>query len=184
MKHLRTFSIQAFVLSVLLFFLSVSSIPAQTLDVSLGEVDFSQLPRVTFKACVREDGLIVRGLDPSQIILLENGAQQELTIRCPDPSDINSVVLVLDNSGSIFAALPKLIEAAQQLVDSLGPNDEAAIVTFGRQIRLEQDFTTDKALLKSVLDGMVANGGTAMFSATYRAIEELETRGGNRHAVV
>ncbi|MDT8323014.1 MAG: VWA domain-containing protein, partial [Bacteroidota bacterium] len=78
----------------------------------------------------------------------------------------------------------KLIEAAQQLVDSLGPNDEAAIVTFGRQIRLEQDFTTDKTRLKLVLDGMIANGGTAMFSATYRAIEELETRGGNRHAVV
>ena len=184
MKHLRTFSIQAIVFSVLLLFLVVPRTPAQSLEVSLGEIDFSQLPRVTFKACVREDGLIVQGLDPAQIVLLENGVPQELTIRCPDPSDINSVVLVLDNSGSIFAALPKLVEAAKQLVDSLGPNDEAAIVTFGRQILLEQNFTTNKALLKSVLDGMVANGGTAMFSATYRAIEELETRSGNRHAVV
>ncbi len=184
MVILRALSLKAIVLPVVFFLLAAAQSHAQSLEVSIGEVDFSTLPRVTFKACVREDGMIVRGLDPQEITLLENGTQQQLSIRCPDPSEINSVVLVLDNSGSIFAALPKLIEAAKQLVDSLGPNDEAAIVTFGQQIRLDQGFTTNKSLLKSVLDGMVANGGTAMFSATYRACLELETRNGNRHAVV
>jgi len=157
---------------------------AQQIDVGITDVDFSQLPRVTFKACVRENGQIVRGLDESMFTLLENGIPQNISIRCPDPTEINSVALVLDNSGSIFAALPKLIEASKRLVDSLGDNDEAAVITFGRSIQIEQPFTTDKTRLKNVLDGMVASGGTAMFDAAIQACDELELRSGNRHAVI
>ena len=182
---MRSLSLQVIVLlPVFLFLLSPLPAVAQNLEVSINEVDFSDLPRVTFKACIRENGMIVRGLDPTQMSLLENGSVQELSVRCPDPTEINSVALVLDNSGSILPALPKLVEASKQLVDSLGPTDEAAIVTFGRSIRVDQSFTTNKPLLKSVLDGMVASGGTAMFSATYRACLELESRSGNLHAVV
>lgn len=157
---------------------------AQPLDVTIADVDFSQLPRVTFKACVRADGQIVRGLDETHFTLLENGILQKLAIRCPDPTEINSVALVLDNSGSIFAALPKLIEASQRLVDSLGATDEAAIVTFGRTVRVEHPFTTDKTSLKNVLSGLDASGGTALFDAIVMACEELQRRSGNRHAVV
>lgn len=176
--------LKAALLSVLLFSFSDPSLLAQPLDVTINEVDFSTLPRVTFKACVRRDGEIVKGLLPENISLLENGEQRDLIIRCPDPDKINSVVLVLDNSGSIFSALPKLVEAAKILVDSLGPNDVAAIVTFGQNIVVQQGFTTNKLQLKAVLDNMVASGGTAIFSATYRACQLLENQNGNRHAVV
>lgn len=161
-----------------------SAASAQQLDVSFSGIDYSRLPRVSFKACVREDQLIVRGLDPSQITLLENGVPQQLSIRCPDPTEINSVVLVLDNSGSMRGAMPKLIEASKRLVDSLGPNDECAIILFGLGINLAQDFTTDKAELKRVLDNMRDSGGTPLFSASYRGCEILRARGGNRHAVI
>ena len=173
-------------LSLLLLFVLLLPMysSAQGLDVSIGEVNFSGLPRVTFKACVRVDGQIVRGVDPSNMMLLENGELVPVTIRCPDPTEINSVVLVLDNSGSMQAAMPKLIEASKRLVDSLGPNDEAAIITLGDAVVLVEDFTTDKDVLKAALDQLVAQGGTRLFSATYRACAELETRSGNRHAVV
>lgn len=164
--------------------LSPASTQAQQLDVSFESVDYSQLPRVTFKACVREDQLIVRGLDASKITLLENGVPQLITVRCPDPTEINSVVLVLDNSGSMLGAMSKLIEASKRLVDSLGPNDECAVITFGRSITVAQDFTTDKALVKMVLDNMSANGGTALFDASYDGCGLLQPRSGNRHAVI
>jgi len=185
MTLLRRFPIQ--LLSGLLLITALAlpaTLRAQQLDVAITDVDFSQLPRVTFKACVRENGQIVRGLDESMFMLLENGTPQNISIRCPDPTEINSVALVLDNSGSIFAALPKLVEASKRLVDSLGDNDEAAIVTFGRSIQIEQAFTTDKTRLKNVLDGMVASGGTAMFDAAIEACNQLEQRSGNRHAVI
>ncbi|MFZ1729681.1 MAG: VWA domain-containing protein [Bacteroidota bacterium] len=164
--------------------LSPTPMQAQ-LEVSFESVDYSRLPRVIFKACVRQDQLIVRGLDPSQITLLENGVPQSITVRCPDPTEINSVVLVLDNSGSMMGAkLSKLIEASKRLVDSLGANDECAVITFGRNIIVAQDWTTDKALLKSVLDNMMANGGTALFDASYEGCGLLQPRAGNRHAVI
>ncbi len=170
-----------------LFCLSLPVEPAsgQVLEASIESVDYSQLPRVTFKACVREDELIVRGLDTSQIALMENGVPQQLSIRCPDPTEINSVVLVLDNSGSMSGGpLINLREASKRLVDSLGPNDECAIITFGRGIVLAQDFTTDKALLKSELDNMSAFNGTPLFDASYEGCGVLQPRSGNRHAVI
>ncbi|MBR9976784.1 MAG: VWA domain-containing protein, partial [Bacteroidetes bacterium] len=167
----------------LLLGLTVSA-QGQSLDVSLKDVDLSQLPRVLFKVCVSENQSIVRGLDVSRMTLMENGVPQELSIRCPDPMEINSVVLVLDNSGSMLGALSKLIEASQRMVDNLGDNDECAIITFGRGINIVQDFTTDKAQLKTVLGNMVANGGTPLFSAAYQGCQLLQMRPGNRHAVI
>lgn len=182
----RSIQITAYtaLLFLFIFLQPPAGLRAQVLEASFENVDYSRLPRVTFKACVREDQLIVRGLDPSQIILLENGIPQQLSIRCPDPTQINSVVLVLDNSGSMLGAMPKLIEASKRLVDSLGTNDECAIITFGRGINVSQDFTTDKVQLKSVLDNMVANGGTPLFSASYEGCGLLQSRSGNRHAVI
>lgn len=165
-------------------FLLIELAAGQPLSVDMHSVDFSGLPRVSFKLCVQRDGEILRGLTGGNFLLTENGVPRSLSVRCPDKADINSVVLVLDNSGSIFAAMPKLIEASKQLVDSLGPNDEAAIITFGRDVRMVQNFTTDKDLLKTVLDAMVASGGTALFDASYMGVEELSFRAGNRHAVI
>lgn len=154
------------------------------LTVALRDLDFSGLPRVTFKACVERDGQLVRGLDAGNFRLVENGTPRQLVMRCPDPADINSVIEVLDNSGSIFAVLPKVVEAAGRLIDSLGASDEAAVLAFGRSITLAQDFTTDKAALKAALQTLTANGGTPLYDATYEAVSLLSSRIGNRHAVV
>ena len=171
--------------ALVLFFLCLPrAVPAQQLEASFEDVDYSQLPRVTFKACVREDQLIVRGLDPSQITLLENGVPQQVSLRCPGVMERNAVVLVLDNSGSMLGAMPKLIEASKRLVDSLGTLDECAVITFGRGINVVQDFTTDKVRLKNVLDNMVANGGTPLFDASYEGCGLLQSRAGNKHAVI
>ncbi|PLX27309.1 MAG: hypothetical protein C0600_10380 [Ignavibacteria bacterium] len=176
--------IRSLLLSSLLLIFTTSLLRGQPLDVSLSDVDFSQLPRVTFKACIVQDGLIVRCVETSQVLLTENGRPQQLSIRCPDPMQINSVALVLDNSGSMFPTLPKLIEASKTMVDSLGPNDEATVITFGTSIVIAKAFTTDKVELRSVLDNMNANGGTKLFDAAYLACEELQFRSGNRHAVI
>ncbi|MBR9974847.1 MAG: hypothetical protein KFF77_04650, partial [Bacteroidetes bacterium] len=70
MKRSIRYSIQMTLLFILMFFLTGSGLLHAQLTVAFEDVDYSQLPRVTFKACVRENGLIVRGLDPSQITLM------------------------------------------------------------------------------------------------------------------
>jgi hypothetical protein len=160
------------------------SAQAQPISLTLDAVDFSRLPTVSFRACVEKGGTLVRGLNEGNFTMLENGRPVALTMHCPDPEQKNSVVLVLDNSGSIFAALPKLIEASKRLVDSLAPGDECAIVTFGRTVTVAQTFTTDKVVLHAVLDQMRANGGTPLFDACVIAVDMLGLRSGNRQAVI
>ena len=176
-------SLRLFTLACVLQLLSLQSI-AQPLTVDISDISFSRLPRITFKACVQQDGEYLRGLDSSNFLLMENGVPQHLIIRCPDPTKYNSVVLVLDNSGSILPALPKLKEAAARLVDSLDVNDECAIITFGQRVTVLQDFTSDKALLKQRLQTMIASGGTPLFDASVLATNMLGTRNGNRFGVI
>ncbi|MBL0174134.1 MAG: VWA domain-containing protein [Ignavibacteria bacterium] len=156
----------------------------QGLSVRMSEANFSGLPRVTLKLCTQAGGSLMRGLDSSNFRLFENGIPRPLTVRCPDPLGVNSVMLVLDNSGSMLPVMPKLIEAASLLVDSLGATDECAIVSFGNQVVLRQDFTTDKALLKTTLAGLLANGGTRLFDAALEGVQRLAGQTGNRSAVI
>ena len=64
-----------------------------------------------------------------------------------------SVVLIIDYSGSQFPFIKTSINAAQAMVDKLGPLDRLAIVT--DDVELIQDFTTDKALLKKKLGSLL-----------------------------
>lgn len=157
---------------------------AQGLAVRMSEVDFSGLPRVSLKLCTTLDGQLLPGLDSSNFTFRENGALRPLAVRCPDATRFNSVMLILDNSGSMENYMPKLIEAAGRLVDSLDANDECAILTFGRSISLRQDFTTDRTALKAALATLTANNGTALFDASMQGLQRLATRAGNRYAVI
>ncbi len=174
--------------SFIILLLSVLSLhrvlEAQSLSVSMRDVDFSGLPTVTLKACVQKNGALVSGLKTTSFTLLENNTPQQIRARCPDPNQINSVVLVLDNSGSMFPVMSKLIEAAGRLVDSLGANDECAILVFGRTVAMVHDFSTDKVSLNAALQTLTASGGTPLFDASYEAVNALSLRTGNRHAVI
>ena len=186
-QHTLRIAIGAWVaacLTAILVSVTAGKLSAQNLSVRMADANFGGLPRVTLKLCTQMGGTLLRGLDSSNFRLFENGTARPLTVRCPDPSGVNSVVMVLDNSGSMQPVMPKLIEAASLLVDSLGSNDECAIVTFGRDITLRQDFTTDKALLKTALASLQAEGGTALFDASIEGIDRLTARAGNRAAVI
>ena len=163
---------------------AATPLAAQPLSVHLSDVDFTGLPTVKLKICAERGGALLRGLDADNLTLTDNGIRRPLTVRCPDPTRINSVVMVLDNSGSMLGVMPKLIEAAGRLVDSLGATDECAIVTFGRFITVRQDFTTNKTQLKAVLAALVAEGGTPLYDASLLGLDILSARPGNRHAVI
>jgi len=53
--------------------------------------------------------------------------------------------------------------AAHQFVDGKRPNDQIAIVAFADQARVVANFTADAALLHGAIDGLQANGETAMW---------------------
>lgn len=87
--------------------------------------------------------------------------------------------LVIDNSGSMRAQLPKVIEAAKTIVNSNKPGDETFIVRFidSNQIKTLQDFTSNQnELLDTLEEELYIEGGqTAVIDAVYLSAEKVAT---------
>jgi Ca-activated chloride channel family protein len=87
--------------------------------------------------------------------------------------------LVVDNSGSLRHQINQVIDAAKTIVDSNKPGDETFVVRFiaSDDIKIMQDFTSDKQSLSDALDDMFVEGGqTAVVDAMYLASEHAAER--------
>ncbi|HRF95556.1 MAG TPA: VWA domain-containing protein, partial [Aggregatilineales bacterium] len=69
-------------------------------------------------------------------------------------------------------------------INSLGDSDSVAIVTFADKVTLAQDYTTDKAQLIAVIDGLQTGGRTALYSAGVLGVETVVNAPSNRRVVV
>ena len=114
-------------------------------------------------------GLPITGLDRSAFTLTEDGAAQTLD-RFAVSSDSQVPIafgLVMDVSGSMNDAgkLDAAKQAAKQVVMSLGPQDEAAVISFGDTAQVVQAITSDQGALSAAIDGLQASGNTALYDA-------------------
>jgi tight adherence protein B len=81
------------------------------------------------------------------------------------------IALVIDTSGSMKdgALIERVLEAAHSFVDGKSASDQVAIVTFDRQARLVQDFTTNKDVLDTAIDKIALGSDTALYDGIVRA---------------
>ncbi|MGH9882337.1 MAG: VWA domain-containing protein, partial [Pyrinomonadaceae bacterium] len=100
------------------------------------------------------DGKVVTGLTKDDFVVQEDDSLQEIaSFSLGNSKDVpRSIVLIIDYSGSQLPYIQTSIEAARMLVDKLNPKDRMAVVT--DDVNLLVDFTNDKDLLKSRLDGL------------------------------
>mgnify|MGYP000710497171 CR=1 FL=1 len=86
------------------------------------------------------------------------------------------IALVIDTSGSMKegALIERVLEAAHSFVEGKAASDQVAIVTFDRQARLVQDFTTDKAVLDAAIDEIALGADTALYDGIVRAAALFE----------
>ncbi len=95
------------------------------------------------------------------------------------------LLFVIDTSGSMEGApLASAKAAAKALIAELGVHDHIALLHFGDDVTLAQDFTADRGLINAALDGLVAQGNTALYQATAAGSVKIGTSGANRRAVV
>jgi VWFA-related protein len=106
-----------------------------------------------------------------------------------------SSVLVLDCSGSMdepadetdeVSKIQALRQAAGRFVDIMRPGASTTLLPFSDDPETPKPFTSDKRLLKDGIRDLRAGGQTALFDATYEAIETLAAAGpqGKRAVVV
>jgi Ca-activated chloride channel family protein len=100
--------------------------------------------------------------------------------RVPVPRDEATVMLVIDVSGSMNAddVEPTRMEAAERaasrFLDRLPERFQVGLVVFSSEAETLVPPTTDREAVRSALDTLNANGGTAMGDGLARALDVIE----------
>ena len=124
-------------------------------------------------------GKYVDGLKSDDFKVLEDGKLQRIS-TFESNTDALSCAILLDTTGSMREALPRVKNSVVKLIDELGPQDAIAIYTFDDHLTVRQDFTTDKEAAKRAVLRTRAEGSTALFDALSEASEELAKRRGKK----
>jgi len=128
-------------------------------------------------------GKFVDGLKSEDFRILEDGQLQKISIF-ENNADALSCAILLDTTGSMREALPRVKNSVVKLIDELGPQDSVAIFTFDDHLTVRQDFTTDKDAAKRAVLRTRAEGSTALFDAISEASDELAKRRGKKAFIV
>ena len=124
-------------------------------------------------------GHFIDGLSRENFEVLEDGKPQQIA-AFDSTSQSLSCAILLDTTGSMSEALPRVKNSIVKLIDELGPEDSIAIYTFDQRLVIRQDFTTDKDAAKRAALRTRAEGATALFDALSEAAQELSQRSGKK----
>jgi len=150
---------------------------------------YGQEPATVIKVQVRlvevyasihdKKGHFVDGLSRENFEVLEDGKPQQIAAFDSTTQSLSCAIL-LDTTGSMGEALPRVKNAMVKLIDELGPADSVAIYTFDERLVIRQDFTTDKNVAKRAALRTRAEGAAALFDALSEAAQELSRRSGKK----
>jgi VWFA-related protein len=176
----------AFVITALLTRLPQPATAEGELDVSIQSVDDSDAATAVVLTVLGPDKRPLLGLRPEQIQVAQNGAAAKVVAleRAVDTNVGIGVVLAIQTSSSMAASLPNVREAARALIASLSPNDQAAIVSFANEVRIDQAMTSDRAALGSALDRLSAAGNPAVYDAVIASVNEASRANTPRKLVI
>jgi VWFA-related protein len=124
---------------------------------------------------VTHGGAPVQGLRAENFQLADNGVAQKVESVSLESVPL-SVMLVLDTSSSVAGEeLAHLIEAGQQLVRALRPDDHAGLITFSERVLVKVPLTSDHASVGRALAGIEGLGATSMNDAIHVAMSLRST---------
>jgi Ca-activated chloride channel homolog len=149
-------------------------------DYKLGvNVELVQLP----VSVVDTKGVPVRGLKPEDFAIYEDKVLQNISLFKQEDMPL-SMGLVIDASSSMSEKRKRLNIAAMTFVRESNLEDETAIVSFGDQVNLEHDFTSNTRMLKRTLNRISSNGSTALYDAVIQAARHLQESGSHEKKVL
>ena len=126
------------------------------------------------------DGRLVPDLSREDFRIYEDGRERPITAFDNTPQKI-TVAVLFDMSNSMVSQYRRIRLAADAFVAALWPDDRARIGSFGQEVAISPLLTSDKAVLKRVLDEELWPGGpTPLWHATDQAMTTLEQEEGRR----
>lgn len=141
-----------------------------------------QVTSVLVTAVVTDGQQFVRGLRREAFRVLEDGAPQSITHFAAENIPLEMIVAV-DASASMTAAMPTLKLAVKKFLDALSPSDQVTLLAFNDDVFVLAGRDADASSRLEAVDRLTAWGGTALYDAFTRAIDLLG-RGRGRRALV
>lgn len=153
----------ASVLGLILAFTPVGAQEASPLRVN---VDL-----VTLTATVTSrSGHYVGGLQKSDFLIYEDGVLQEIANFESREVPI-SLGIIFDTSGSMVDKIEDVQDAVKHFVHTVNPQDEIFVLRFASDVRLVEDFTSDRARLERAVASLEARGSTHLYDAIAEGLE-------------
>ena len=162
----------------LIFLISAKPIPGQTTAQPGNSTISVDVDLVVLHATVRgRKGGFVSGLGKGDFKVLEDGAPQ--IVRVFEHEDVPVAVgLVVDNSGSMGRKRKEVTAAALAFVRSSNPQDEMFVVNFNERTAFglpnTELFSASASKLERALNGVPANGKTALYDAIEVGLAHLK----------
>ena len=152
-------------------------------------IDSTELSQVAIHASILDSSeQLVSGLERENFSIGGDLARLAEVTKVENITDDDlafASVLVLDTSSSMAdEPLSNALAAARLYLNALGPDDPVALVTFSDQVRLLVNYTTDRELIFAQFENLAYGGPTALYDATFRAIEIANRAPLERKAVV
>jgi VWFA-related protein len=133
----------------------------------------------------KHTGEFVFDLKESDFEILDNGKPQQITGFSRESHKISAVILV-QNSDSVSPLLGEIKNLAPLFSElMLGPKGEAAVLTFGSEVRVAQTFSNSGADLDKTLNALLPDGNRArMNDALMQGINLLQHRPKDERRVI
>lgn len=129
------------------------------------------------------DGIYIPDLQKAELAVAEDGVKQEIAFFATVSAPF-SVVLMLDTSASTQEKLGAIQKAAMVFVEQLRKADQVKVISFDDQLRDLNDFTADRAVVKSAILKTRSGYGTKLYDAMDLALASLRPIQGRKAIVI
>ena len=150
-------------------------------------IDFSEgvnVQVVQINALVSDrSGKSVSGLTPAQFRVLEDGRPQRILHFAAEDAPLE-IVVAMDISGSMGAAIDDLKIAVREFLSRLKPTDLVTLVAFNQEMFTLTSRESDPVKLAAAVDRLTTFGGTTLYDVIIRSLELLSRQPGRRSLVV
>jgi VWFA-related protein len=159
------------------------TLSARTNPLDVARPAGANLARVQARVTDR-GGRAVAGLTAGDFSVTEGGVARAVREVAPTSAPFN-LVLLLDVSGSLEERIDFIRKAALAFLNTAGPQDRIAIVSFRDDVQLVSDFTSDRRVLSERIKDIQAGGATALYDALgYSLVSILKPLRGERTGIV
>jgi Mg-chelatase subunit ChlD len=129
------------------------------------------------------NGLYVTDLRQEEFKISEDGVAQEVAFFGKVSAPFH-VVLMLDTSSSTKDNLRQIQQAAYTFVQQLQPVDRVKIISFDDKVNDLNEFTSDREVLRTAINGTRPGEGTKVYDAVELAMNTLRPIRGRRAIVL